>query len=119
VNGLQEPDSVKGATADYRDQSDPMGRFLASCTVPTKGKRSQSSKLYALFLAWAKAAGEREWSQTGFSKAMVDRGFRKIESHGMHWLDIEMVKVPADFDAPDRPEEEHSRSPWEDADDLP
>ncbi len=114
LHGLREPESVRGATADYRDQSDPMGRFLTSCTRPDPGKRSQSSKLYALFLAWAKATGEREWTQTGFSKAMLDRGYRKIESHGMHWLDLEMVKAPLDFD-----EDAMPPPPPPDAGDIP
>ncbi len=100
LNGLQEPASVRGATADYREESDPLGRFLALCTAETKGERVQSSKLYALFIAWARASGEREWTQTGFSKAMLDRGHRKVESHGMRWVDLSMTKDAADFDEP-------------------
>lgn len=120
LKGLREPESVRVATADYRDQSDPMGRFLALCTRPEPGKRSQSSKLYALFIAWAKASGEREWTQTGFSKAMLDRGYRKIESHGMHWLDVEMIKQPLDFDEPDTIDAGRSPDPWQgDDDDMP
>lgn len=97
LHGLEAPASVRGATADYRQESDPLGRFLALCTAEEKGERVQSSKLYALFLAWARAAGEREWTQTGFSKAMADRGHRKVESHGMRWVDLKMVKTPDDF----------------------
>ena len=122
LHGLQEPAIVRGATADYREESDPMGRFLASCTAEAKGERVQSSKLYALFIAWARAAGEREWTQTGFSKAMADRGHRKVESHGMRWLDLAMTRAPADFDDPDaidaddRPASPH---PFGDDDDFP
>lgn len=100
LNGLQEPASVRGATADYREESDPLGRFLALCTAEAKGERVQSSKLYALFIAWARASGEREWTQTGFSKAMLDRGHSKVESHGMRWVDLSMTKDAADFDEP-------------------
>lgn len=97
LRGLLAPASVQGATASYREESDPLGRFLASCTSEEKGERVQSSKLYALFIAWARAAGEREWTQTGFSKAMADRGHRKVESHGMRWVDLRMTKTPDDF----------------------
>lgn len=97
LHGLQAPASVQGATADYREASDPLGRFLTSCTAEEKGERVQSSKLYALFIAWARAAGEREWTQTGFSKAMADRGHRKVESHGMRWVDLRMTKTVDDF----------------------
>lgn len=101
LNGLKEPASVRGATADYREESDPLGRFLALCTAEAKGERVQSSKLYALFIAWARASGEREWTQTGFSKAMLDRGHRKVESHGMRWVDMSMIKNVDDFADPD------------------
>ena len=97
LHGLQEPASVRGATADYREESDPLGRFLALCTAEAKGERVQSSKLYALFLAWARAAGEREWTQVGFSKAMADRGHRRINSHGIRWLDLTTTKEADDF----------------------
>nr|WP_276588912.1 MULTISPECIES: phage/plasmid primase, P4 family [unclassified Sphingomonas] len=122
LHGLQEPAIVRGATADYREESDPMGRFLAACTAEAKGERVQSSKLHALFIAWARAAGEREWTQTGFSKAMLDRGHRKVESHGMRWLDLTTTRVPADFEDPDaigvddRPSSPH---PFGDDDDRP
>lgn len=124
LRGLQEPASVRGATADYREQSDPLGRFLAACTRPAEGQRVQSSKLYALFVAWARAAGEREWSQMGFSKAMLDRGYRKIESHGMRWLDLETTRTPDDVASDDMADDfapgfDEPRRPWEDDDDLP
>lgn len=118
VNGLTEPESVRGATADYREESDPLGRFLATCTREAPGQRVKSSVLYALFIAWARASGEREWTQTGFSRAMTDRGHRKVESHGMRWLDLEMTRTAEDFDDAD----EHAaspRSPWEADDDVP
>lgn len=121
LHGLQIPAIVRGATADYRDESDPLGRFLATCTAEAKGERVKSSLLYALFIAWARAAGEREWTQTGFSKAMSDRGHRKVESHGMRWVDLTMTRTPDDF-ADDAPADDRDWSPappYGDDDDLP
>lgn len=122
LHGLQAPASVQGATADYREASDPLGRFLASCTAEEKGERVQSSKLYALFIAWARAAGEREWTQTGFSKAMADRGHRKVESHGMRWVDLRMTKTVDDFaeeDAAADRFDSRPHTPFGDDDDYP
>lgn len=122
LHGLCAPASVQGATADYRQESDPLGRFLASCTAEAKGERVQSSKLYALFIAWARAAGEREWTQTGFSKAMADRGHRKVESHGMRWVDLTMTKSVDDFadeDAAADRFDNRPHTPFGDDDDLP
>lgn len=121
LNGLVEPASVRGATADYREQSDPLGRFLAACTRSETGQRVQSSKLYALFIAWAKATGEREWSQVGFSKALTDRGFKRIESHGMRWLDLIATRTPEELEADDwaDPVASSPPRPWEDDDGWP
>lgn len=124
LRGLQEPASVRAATADYREDSDPLGRFLAACTRPAEGQRVQSSKLYVLFVAWARAAGEREWTQMGFSKAMLDRGYRKVESHGMRWLDLEMTRTPDDLASDDLADDfvpgfDRPRRPLEDDDGMP
>lgn len=96
-NGLVEPESVKAATAEYRDHSDPLARFLRGCVEAEAGARIQSSRLFDVFIAWCKAAGEREWSQKGFGAAMIDKGFRKKQSNGMQWLDIKLIKSVSDF----------------------
>lgn len=97
VNGLVEPRSVTEATDAYRDASDPIARFMRMCTVPEDGSRIQSSKLHEVFVAWAKAAGEREWSNKGFSNAMTEKGYEKKASDGMWWLNLKLVREVHDF----------------------
>lgn len=97
ANGLVEPASVTQATEAYRDQSDPIARFLRLCTEVDASSRVQSSKLHEVFVAWAKAAGEREWSNKGFSNAMSDKGYQKKASDGMQWLGLKLVKQVEDF----------------------
>lgn len=98
-NGLVEPDAVTAATAQYRDDSDPLARFLRLCVEisPDDRDKVQSSRLYEVFLAWCKAADEKEWTQKGFSKAMLDKGFRKKASDGMQWLGMKLLREAADF----------------------
>lgn len=97
ANGLIEPEAVKEATAQYREDSDPLARFLKLCTEMDPDSRVQSSKLHEVFVAWCKAAGEREWSQKGFTKAMLDKGFVKKASDGMQWIGMKLVKQAGDF----------------------
>ncbi|KEZ00603.1 DNA primase [Sphingomonas sp. BHC-A] len=127
-NGLVEPEAVREATAQYREDSDPLARFLKLCTVTDPHERIQSSKLYEVFVAWCKAAGEREWSQKGFSKAMLDKGFQKKASDGMQWLGMKLVREAADFvdehgkvrqDVPMLPDGEQSAAAPPDADQPP
>lgn len=97
-NGIVEPKGVLEATAEYRSDSDPLGRFLAVCTLPaTDQERVQSSELHRLFVAWCKANGEREWTATGFGRAMGERGFRAIHSNVNYWLGLKAVKTVEDF----------------------
>ncbi|WP_165356480.1 phage/plasmid primase, P4 family [Sphingosinicella sp. BN140058] len=92
-----EPASVKEATEAYRDSSDPLARFLRLCTVHDPNGRIQSSKLHEVFVAWAKAAQEKEWSNKGLANAMADKGFVKKASDGMQWLGLRLIRLASDF----------------------
>jgi hypothetical protein len=50
-----------------------------------------------VFVAWAKAAGEREWSNKGFSNAMTEKGYEKKASDGMWWLKLKLIREVHDF----------------------
>lgn len=97
AHGFVEPDAVRDATVEYRDNSDPLARFLRLCTVQEASARVQSSHLFAVFEAWARAAGEVEWRAKGFAKAMEAKGFRKTRSNGMQWEGLRLVKSAHDF----------------------
>ena len=97
--GLGEPAAVTEATAAYRTDSDPLGRFLSLCTEPDPEGRVQSSVIYAVFCAWAVAVGEKTWTQTGFSRAMTDRGIRSVHSNQRFFAGLRLVKGVADFPA--------------------
>jgi putative DNA primase/helicase len=98
--GLVLPDEVTAATAAYRADSDPLGRFLAACVVTKIGAKVQSSLLYAAFVEWTRANGESEWKQAGFSRSMAERGFRKKQSDVMWWLDLELESREGNGSAP-------------------
>lgn len=96
-NGFVEPESVRLASADYKQDSDPLSIFLRSCTAPDPLSRVQSSHLYQLYCAWAKAAGENEWKIKGFSQALKAKGLASKASNGIHWLGLKMTKQPSDY----------------------
>jgi putative DNA primase/helicase len=96
-HGLIEPAAVTAATQKYREDSDPLGRFLNVCVKPAPGKRVQSSEMHKLYNAWAKASGAREWTATGLGRALTERGYVSKQSNVMWWLDIELGKSIGDF----------------------
>jgi putative DNA primase/helicase len=102
-NGLSLPEAAVEATAAYRSDSDPLGRFLAACVIASPGKRVQASVLHAVFVAWAAADGSKEWSASGLANAMTERGYVKKHSDVNWWLNIELVRQASDFSAPPPP----------------
>jgi phage/plasmid-associated DNA primase len=87
-HGLPVPDEVRAATQRYQDESDPLGRFISMALAIDPACRVQSSHLYDIFKAWCRFVGEKEWSQTGFSKALNRKGFQKIQSSNIYWLGL-------------------------------
>jgi putative DNA primase/helicase len=102
-SGLVVPEEVTAATAKYREDSDTLGRFLGACTKASPGSKVQSSRLFAVFLAWAKQNGVDEWTQNGFSAAMLDHGHNKGKAHGvMLWDGLELIPEVVKALAPDQ-----------------
>lgn len=96
-HGFLEPDDVTQWTEEYKDENDPLGRFIAYCTEPDQNGRVQSSKLYELFAAWSKATGGPDWTQTYFTKKMKGKGFSDKRSNGIQWLGLKQVREVGDF----------------------
>lgn len=95
--GLPETEAVRDATKSIRDSLDPLGRFLKAATASEDGGRINSTTLYQVFKAWCVFAGEKEWTQIGFSKAMANRGIERIQSNTVHWVGLKLVRGVDDF----------------------
>jgi putative DNA primase/helicase len=102
-HGLNAPAEIEQATADYRKDSDPLGRFLDACVATKEGERVQSSALHQLFCAWCRANGEKEWTATGLGRALAERGFTRRHSDVNYWLNICTIKTVADFGSAEPP----------------
>jgi putative DNA primase/helicase len=99
-HGLTPPDEVIEATAEYRDDSDPIGRFLKECVVlhpEDPAKRVAGLELYLVYKAWCKTMGERRWSPKSFSRGLQDHGIIRLKSSQIFYLGIEMGKHESDF----------------------
>lgn len=73
--GLQEPQSVKAATGDYRAEQDVLGLFLADCCVFDPELEVQATSLFTRFRSWCDANNERATNQTRFGRQLTERGF--------------------------------------------
>lgn len=97
-SGLPVPGAVTAATERYQQESDPLGRFISMALVVDAASCVQSSHLYDIFRAWCRFAGEKEWTQTGFSKALGRKGFHKIQRSNMFWLGLRPAFEVAAFE---------------------
>uniref|UniRef100_UPI0035C7D143 DNA primase family protein n=1 Tax=Palleronia sp. TaxID=1940284 RepID=UPI0035C7D143 len=73
--GLQVPQAVQDATKEYREDSDPVGSFLAAaCEVTGDGSDfTRSSTIAAAFTFWMSDSGESPWTPTTIQKRMKAR----------------------------------------------
>jgi putative DNA primase/helicase len=101
-NGLRTPKEVLDATAEYRDEMDPVGSFLGMCVVSVPPNADGSAtctvparELYDAFVSWGLANAVRPWKEKSFATAMSQKGFAK-ERHrdGQRYLNIKLNYVP-------------------------
>ena len=85
-HGLADPESVKKATDEYRDESDAVGRFLRDKCLTGDGFMVQSSTLYREWEKWSATEGEAILTQTAFSTEIANRGYdKKSTKAGNFW----------------------------------
>ncbi len=77
--GLHEPDEVAAATAEYRDESDAVGQFLAQFTVGDEAARTSRKALREKYEEWCKEAGYQPHGAKRFSARVKEvPGVRRV-----------------------------------------
>lgn len=83
-SGLQEPDVVKGATAEYRETSDALAGFLPGVFVKdSNAGRVEGKILFDSYLEWAaeeNLPAREVWTRQTFFRALEERGHSKRRS---------------------------------------
>lgn len=93
-HGLIEPEDVRLATSEYRDDSDTIGRFLRqTCEVgeDTRARplRVRKGDLFELYQAWCHQTGSYEMAERAFSKEMSAKRFKDKHSNGAWWIGLQ------------------------------
>lgn len=76
AEGLDPPEAVRAATERYREQSDPLGAFLAECCVIDGDAWVSQADLHKAFARWANEAGELSLSRRVLGERVEQRGFK-------------------------------------------
>ena len=95
-HGLIEPEDVRLATSEYRDDSDTIGRFLRqTCEVGADTRqrpwRVRKSDLFELYVAWCHQTGAYEMAERAFSKEIASKRFKEKHSNGAWWVGLQPV----------------------------
>jgi len=78
--GLAEPDMVKAATENYREEMDPLADWLAERCVT--GPELQGLGLYSDYEVWAKENGRRPMDGRAFARRLEELGFKRDRRGG-------------------------------------
>lgn len=83
---LDEPDSVRVATAAYRVESDAVTRFLTECCYLNPHVRATTAELFARWQSWAALDGAEAMSQKALGQALDRHGLvAQPPVHGKRW----------------------------------
>jgi putative DNA primase/helicase len=101
-SGLRTPQEVIDATAEYREEMDPVGTFVDICVedLPSIGGHPPRStvsarQMYDAFARWAVANAVRPWKEKAFAMTMAQKGFVKDRvSSGVRYLHVALRNVP-------------------------
>ncbi len=87
AEGLGLPSSVRAATEQYREESDPLRDFIDELCIVQPGKSVAASALWVTYLNWVKDNGE-PWplDRAAFARRLEARGLRKTRvGHARTW----------------------------------
>ncbi len=89
MGGLQPPESVLAAKADYREENDTFATWMNECCDISEDHKTSSADLYTSFSAWCKINNESISNRTCFGMELNKRGFENRKIGGRkHWLGI-------------------------------
>ncbi|MCE5200821.1 MAG: phage/plasmid primase, P4 family [Armatimonadota bacterium] len=97
--GLGEPEEVRAATAEYRDEMDFLGPFITDRCVLQATQSIKASDLYKEYLDYCDVNKDKPLSSTKFGRMMMDRpGIRKqrhSSGNGIEYWGIGLSKYGA------------------------
>ena len=73
--GLRPPARVVAAVAEYRTESDTIGRFIEECCDQDPTVATPSKAIYARYTAWADSVGEHKLSANMLGRKLKEKGF--------------------------------------------
>jgi putative DNA primase/helicase len=91
--GLEPPEAVQAATADYRDQMDTVGAFIDECCVRDAAGEVTAARLYECYGHWCRTNSESALSKIDFGARLSEKGFTPRRTNtGRFWRGLVVTK---------------------------
>lgn len=85
-NGLSDPPAVTDATAEYKSDSDILGRFFADCCMLMPTLKAEAGALYDVFREWyANEFNGEPMNGTVFGRRLAELGYNVTKVGGKKW----------------------------------
>jgi putative DNA primase/helicase len=91
ADGLGEPEEVRRATTDYRNEQDVVALFLSECCIEAAQCRVKAGELYGAYTAWCERTGEYAHNQRRFGAALTERGLRRTKNSGVWYEGVRLL----------------------------
>lgn len=96
--GLDDPESVKSASHDYRQSMDPLDAFVDEMCVSGADYSIKARDLYDAYKDWAESSREYQMSMTKFGKEMSKKLPRSHDRNGWKYIGIKLKENQKKFD---------------------
>lgn len=97
-SGLQEPQSVIDATAEYRAEMDVIAGFIEACCETHAKYKEKGADLYSAYQGWCADNGEDAMTSTAFGGELHRHNLPKWKAGGAIWRQgIKLTKAGRDF----------------------
>jgi putative DNA primase/helicase len=77
-NGIGEPEEVKAATQDYRNEMDVFSQFISDCCVEKASLKTLSKDLYQAYTGWCDSNGEQSLTKRIFGTKLREKEYLPV-----------------------------------------
>lgn len=107
IDGLEQPESIRAAAQEYRQEMDILQQFIDECCIKDTGCRVSAKEFHELYAKYSLDSGEKPLSQKALSGKLQEMGFNRARSTGgrFYW---EGIGILTDKSEPSEPSEPFS-----------
>lgn len=100
-HGLGEPEEVRTATDNYREEMDTLAEFIKDRCVLRPGAKISRKELFDAYAAWCQENGQAQVNSRSFAAGMRDKGYKDCRTgkgaRGWDGIDLSTVTVTSHF----------------------